>query len=248
MDLRGKTAVVTGGTGGLGYEICRALAREGVHVCLVYLKSEETAWSYAEQLSETGTKATAVQADITTEEGIDRMFEYAVQTFGGVDILVLDAAFKTTVPFSDTDALDKDIWEHIINFNLTSPYLAARKAAEYMRKQGGGRIVTISSVAGHQPLGSSIAYSVSKAALVHLTKCLAVGLAPDILVNDVAPGLMLGTRNTGNLTKDHVAKSIEASVLKKDVDKLNAAEAVILFCRTDSITGQSLLVDCGRVF
>jgi len=157
-------------------------------------------------------------------------------------------SYNESIPFQDLDTLDADKWRFILNYNLTSPYLAARKAAPYMRKRGGGRIVTISSVAGFKPSGSSIAYAVSKAGLVHLTRCLAVALAPDILINDIAPGLMEGTRMTDNLTREHVARSLNSAVLKKAADKDDVADAVLLFTKTDSITGQTLLIDAGSFF
>jgi len=248
MDIKGKVAVVTGATGGLGFRICLALAKEEVRLCLVYAKSKEKAEKNISELEKLGCEAVAVQADITTEDGIDSMFNFAATTYGGFDILVLDAAFNELIPFQDLDSLDAKKWHFIMNYNLTAPYLAARKAAPYMQKRGNGRIVTISSVAGFQPSGSSIAYAVSKAGLMHLTKCLSVALAPDILVNDVAPGLMEGTRITNNLTEEHIKKSLCTAVLKRAVDKDDVAEAVVLFTKTDSITGQSLVIDAGRVF
>jgi 3-oxoacyl-[acyl-carrier protein] reductase len=248
MDIKGKVAIVTGGTGGLGFRICLALAKEEVKLCLVYARSKEKAEENVRELEKLGCEAVAIQADITTEDGIDSMFSCAVAKFGGFDILVLDAAFNESIPFQDLDSLNAEKWRFILNYNLTAPYLAARKAASYLQKRGGGRIVTVSSVAGFNPLGSSIAYAVSKAGLIHLTRCLAVALAPDILVNDVAPGLMEGTRMTSNLMEEHIKSSLNSAVLKKATDKDDVADAVVLFTKTDSITGQSLIIDAGRVF
>lgn len=248
MDIKGKVAVVTGATGGLGFRICLALAKERVKLCLVYFRSKEKADDNLRKLEELGCEAVTVQADIRTEDGIDSMINFTVKKFGGLDILILDAAYNEYIPFQDLNYLDADKWEFILNYNLTAPYLAARKAAPYMKKRGGGRIVTISSIAGFHPSGSSIAYAVSKAGLIHLTRCLAVALAPNILVNDVAPGLMEGTRMTGNLTEEHIKKALSSAVLKKATEKDDVAEAVVLFTKTDSITGQSLIVDAGRVF
>ncbi len=248
MEIKGKVAVVTGATGGLGSRICAALAREGAKLCMVYGKSKEKAEAQVAEVAALGCEAIAVSADITTEEGIDAMLAAAVAAFGGVDILVLDAAYNESIAFSDLETLDADKWSYIVDYNLKAPYLAVRKAAPLMRKRGGGRVVTISSVAGVQPMGSSIAYAVSKSALIHLTKCLAVALAPDILVNDVAPGLMEGTRMTSRLTEEHVKTSVSGAALKRAASKDDVADAVLLFCRTDSVTGQNLIVDAGRVF
>lgn len=248
MDISGKVAVVTGATGGLGFRICLALAKEKVKLCLVYFRSKEKADENVQKLEKLGCEAVAVQADITTEDGIDSMLKFTVEEYGGLDFLVLDAAYNEYIPFQDLNYLDADKWGFILHYNLTAPYLAARKAVPYMKKRGGGRIVTISSIAGFHPTGSSVAYAVSKAGLIHLTRCLAVALAPDILVNDVAPGLMEGTRMTGNLTEEHIQKALDTALLKKATEKDDVAEAVVLFIKTDSITGQSLVVDAGRVF
>ncbi|MFA6505270.1 MAG: SDR family NAD(P)-dependent oxidoreductase [Treponemataceae bacterium] len=248
MDIKGKTAVVTGATGGLGWRICLALAKEGARLCLVYGRSKEKAEDHVKELASLGCEAVAVSADVTKEEGIDRMFAAAVTAFGGIDILVLDAAYNETIPFRDLETLDADKWSFIVDYNLKAPYLAARKVAPFMKKRGGGRIVTISSVAGAQPMGSSIAYAVSKAGVTHLAKCLAVALAPEILVNDVAPGLMEGTGMTGKLSEEQIKNSLSVSLLKRAADKDDVADAVAMFIRSDSITGQSLVVDAGRVF
>lgn len=248
MDISGKAAVVTGATGGLGWDICRALAREGVKLCMVYGTSVDKAAAQQQELAAGGCEAIAVQADISNQEGIDVMLKAAENAFGGIDILVLDAAYNESIPFRDLDALDADKWSHIIDFNLTAPYLAARATAPYMKQRGGGRIITVSSVGGNLPASSSIAYSVSKAGLQHLSRCLAVALAPDILVNDVAPGLLEGTRMTGRLTEEHFNRSKNSSALKKTVAKEDVAAAVVMFAKTDSITGQSLVIDAGRCF
>jgi 3-oxoacyl-[acyl-carrier protein] reductase len=176
------------------------------------------------------------------------MLAAATETFGGLDILILDAAYNKWIPFPDLQTLDAENWNYIMNFNLTAPYLAARSAAPLMKKRGGGRIVTITSIGGLQPQASSIAYAVSKAALIHLSKCLAVALAPEILVNNVAPGLMDGTLMTDNLSPEYAQKSRDSALLKKAAGKDDVAAAVTLMCKTDSITGQTLVVDAGKYF
>src|ERR1043166_10173633 len=103
--------------------------------------------------------------------------------------------------------------------NTTGPFLCARAVAPVMRSQGHGRIVNVGSVAGFQPGGSSIAYAVSKAALAHLTRCLAVALAPEVLVNCVAPGLMEGTVMTERMLPEQVQRSRDEAVLRRTVDK-----------------------------
>ena len=248
MKLEGKCAVVTGGTGGLGWRICRALAEKGMKIVLVYLNSREKAEGYTAELRSGGTEAVAVKADVTTDAGIAAMAGAAARNFGGADALVLDAAYNQWVPFGDLDALEPALWNKIIDYNLTAPYRAIRAMGPEMKKRGGGRIVTISSIAGFSPSGSSIAYCVSKAGLIHLTRCMAVALAPDVLVNGVAPGLMEGTRMTENLSPEYAENARKSTLIRKAADRDDVADAVRTFIATDSITGQTLIVDGGKVY
>ncbi len=247
MNLEGKTAVVTGGTGGLGWYLCKSLAEEKAKIVLIYLNSRDKAEGYVQELKAMGTEAVAVSVDVTTEEGIDKMVDAAESNFGGIDALVLNAAYNKWVNFSDLEALDPALWNDIINYNLTAPYLAIRKIGPKMRKSG-GRIVTISSIAGLYPGGSSIAYCVSKAGLIHLTRCMSVALAPSVLVNSVAPGLMEGTRMTENLAPEYADKARKSALIGKAADRKDVADAVKTFIETDSITGQTLAVDGGKFF
>ena len=198
MDLTGTTAIVTGGNGGLGQRICRALARAGANVAVVYNVSEDQARGVAAELRESGVQAEAFQCDVRSPEQVDALVSAVLETFGRLDILVNDAAYNIWIPFSDMDALTFEEWTKILDTNLTGPMLCTKAVAGPMRRGGAGRIVNISSIAGLGPQGSSIAYAVSKAGLIHLTRCMALGLAPEILVNCVAPGYIEGTRATAN--------------------------------------------------
>jgi 3-oxoacyl-[acyl-carrier protein] reductase len=97
-------------------------------------------------------------------------------------------------------------------------------------------------------MGSSIAYAVSKAGLIHLTRCMAVALAPETLVNCVAPGLLEGTRATSNLRHEQIERSASGSLLKKAADKDDCADMVVAMCRTETMTGQTVVIDSGRLF
>lgn len=248
MELRDRVAVVTGGTGGLGWRICRSLASAGMKIALVYVSSQQKAEQYVAELERDGASALAVRADVTGEDGVEAIIEQVEGGFGAIDVLVLNAAFNTMIAFEDLDSLDAEKWNYILNFNLSAPFLAMRRIGAAMKRRGQGRIITISSVAGLQPSGSSIAYSVSKAGLIQLTRCMAVALAPQVLVNSVAPGLMEGTRMTDNLSPEFAEKARVSALLKRAADKDDVADAVLTLVRTESITGQTLVVDSGKVF
>jgi 3-oxoacyl-[acyl-carrier protein] reductase len=123
-----------------------------------------------------------------------------------------------------------------------------KAVAPVMKKQGRGRIVNIASIAGLIPGGSSIAYAVSKAGLIHLTRCMSVALAPEVLVNCVAPGLLEGTRATANLSNAQIERSASGSLLKRAADKDDCADQVVTMCRTETMTGQTVAIDSGRIF
>ena len=130
-----------------------------------------------------------------------------------MDILVNNAAWNIGIPFTDLDALTPEIWDRVLETNLRGPYLLARAFAPHLRAHGAGRIVNIASVGGLYPASSSIAYSASKAGLIHLTRCLAVALAPDVTVNCIAPGLVEGTRMAQRIPEEVVQMERQQVVL-----------------------------------
>ncbi len=248
MELKDAVALVTGGNGGLGQRICHALAGAGCHVGVVYARSREEAQGVAGQLREKGVQAEAFPCDVTDPTQVQELAARALERFGRIDILVNDAAYNKWIPFQDLDALTCEEWNKILSVNLTGPMLCIKAVAPAMKRQGRGRIVNISSIAGLGPSGSSIPYAVSKAGLIHLTRCMAVGLAPEVLVNCVAPGYLEGTRATSNLDPAYRERAVAGTLIKRAADKDDVAEQVVAFCRTDSVTGQTLVIDGGRFF
>jgi len=249
MDLKGAVALVTGGNGGLGQRICHALAREGTHIAAMYAQSREQAEGVARDLaSRYQVNAAAFGCDITDPAAVGRLVGDVTARFGRLDILINDAAFNKSVAFPDLDNLTEALWDKIMAVNLTGPMRLIKAVAPVMKAQGGGRIVNISSIAGLSPTGSSIAYAVSKAGLIHLTRCMAVSLAPETLVNCVAPGLLEGTRATANLRPEMIQQNAAGSLLKKAADKDDCADMVVTMCRTETMTGQTIVIDSGRVF
>ena len=249
MDLRSTVALVTGGNGGLGQRICHALAREGAHIAVVYAQSKDQADGVAQDLaSRYQVNAAAFPCDLTDPAAVTKLVGDVVARFGRLDLVINDAAYNKSIPFPDLDNLTDEVWEKIMAVNLTGPMRLIKAVAPVLKKQGSGRIVNIASVAGLTPTGSSIAYAVSKAGLIHLTRCMAVALAPETLVNCVAPGLLEGTRATANLRAEQIERSASGSLLKKAADKDDCAEMVVTMCKTETMTGQTIVIDAGRVF
>ena len=248
MELQGAVAIVTGGNGGLGQRICQALARAGSHIVVVYAQSHGQAQEVASKLQETGVRAEALGCDVTNPQQVQGLVAKVLETFGRVDMLVNDAAYNKWIAFQDLDAMTYEEWQKILDVNLTGPMLCIKAVAPIMRRQGHGRIINIASIAGLMPSGSSIPYAVSKAGLIHLTRCMAVGLAPQVLVNCIAPGYLEGTRATANLDPDFQEQAKRGALLKQAADKDDIADQVVALCRTDSITGQTLVIDAGRFF
>ena len=228
MDLMGAVALVTGGNGGLGQRICHALAREGVHVAVVYAaKPRPGRGRRARPDRALPGQRRRLPCDITDGAAVEGWSARSPQRFGRLDILVNDAAYNQAIPFADLDRLTPEAWDKVMAVNLTGPMRLIKAVAPVMRAQGQGRIVNIASVAGLTPVGSSIAYAVSKAGLIHLTRCMAVALAPETLVNCVAPGLLDGTRATANLRPEMIERSAAGSLLKKPADKEDCADMVV---------------------
>ena len=249
MDLKGTVALVTGGNGGLGQRICHALAREGAHIAVMYAQSRDQAESVAREVAALHhVEAAAFACDITDDAAVAALTGEVTRRFGHLDILVNDAAYNKAIPFGDLDNMTLEVWDRIIAVNLTGPMRLTKAVAPLMKAQGRGRVVNISSVAGLHPTGSSIAYAVAKAGLIHLTRCMAVAMAPETLVNCVAPGFLEGTRATANLRPEQRERAMSSSVLKKTADKDDCADMVVTMCRTETMTGQTIVIDAGRVF
>jgi 3-oxoacyl-[acyl-carrier protein] reductase len=245
MDLRGKVALVTGGSGDIGGAICAALASAGCNVALTYVGNTAGAEATADAVRASGGEAHTIELDQRDEASIDAAASGLVERFGGCDILVNNAAWNIGIPFPQLDLLDGDTWDRVLETNLRGPFLLSRALAAPLAAGDGGRIVNIASVGGLSPGSSSIAYSCSKAGLIHLTHCLAVAMAPAVSVNCVAPGLVEGTRMALRLPENVAAGARRQAVLGKVGSAVDIADATVMLCRADTITGQTIVVDGG---
>ncbi|HLG69720.1 MAG TPA: SDR family NAD(P)-dependent oxidoreductase [Chloroflexota bacterium] len=240
MDLNGAAVVVTGGRGGLGSVICQAFVDAGSRVLAVDVIPPDSGRIIAGLAQH--------QADTATPEGTQSLVGAALAELGRIDVLVNNAGINKWVEFTDLDGMTDDLWDSILGTNLKGPWLCSKAVAPVMQRQQRGRIVSVASIAGLRPSGSSIAYCISKAGVIHLTRCLAVALAPHVLVNAVAPGLMEGTGMTVNLSDHFIEDTKKVSVLGQSARLEDVAAQIVAFARSDTITGQTVPVDAGVVF
>jgi len=222
LGLKGKTAIVTGGTRGLGKSVSMALAAEGVNIVVNYNSRSETAEQTVKEVIDTyGVGAVSIKADISTEEGAKALIDVADKEFGGADLLVNNAGVCPIRLIKDTPLWE---WEDTIRINLTGVFLTCREMVNSLIKRGvGGKIVNIASQAAYN--GSSrgkTPYAASKGGVVSFTTSLAKEVAKyDIRVNAVAPGMMYT-----ELTK---------SVLDAEMDKYNKQIPIGRIAQTEEV-------------
>jgi NAD(P)-dependent dehydrogenase (short-subunit alcohol dehydrogenase family) len=247
MDLAGKTAIVTGGATGLGKATCLKLAAAGANLAIVYSRSETEANETAAECQGLGVQALALRADVAVDADVRAMVNQTKARLGRIDILINDAGVTIFHPMSDLDGIDEADWDRLMDVNVKAHWLTARAVAPHMREQGNGAIVNVTSTAGLRPAGSSLPYCVSKAGAIMLTKTLAVALAPEIRVNNVAPGV-LGTRWWGDRVENQLAGFVRTAALKRPTPIEDVADAILQAISNDSMTGQTLVVDGGVYF
>lgn len=244
MELKGKVAIVTGGGTGMGKAISTLLGSRGVNVAVNYSRSEADAVQTAEELTRAGVEAMPIQADVSNAADVARMVEQAEKQFGRVDLLVNNAGYTAFVPMKDLDGMREDDWDRIMDVNVKGIWLCTKAAAPAMKRAGGGAVVNVASVAGMKVAGSSMAYAVSKAAAIHLTKCLALALAPDVRVNAVAPGLVV-TRWWAHAGEERLKQMSESLPLGHSVTPEQVASTMLELLTNEAITGQVVALDSG---
>jgi 3-oxoacyl-[acyl-carrier protein] reductase len=245
-DGESRVALVTGGGTGVGLEISRELARLGFRVAVSYARSEAEASANLEELRRAGSRVSLHRADIAVEADVDALIEAVYETHERLDVVVNNAGSTRFVPFANIAAVDAAVWDEVMNVNLRGTYLVCRAAALRMRGAGGGAIVNIASTSGLHPAGSSIPYAVSKAGIIHLTKALAVALAPEIRVNAVAPGLMMTRWWRGH--QKVADESLNATRFGRALDLADVAKTAVMLATNESISGQTMVVDLANVF
>ncbi|MFZ5595845.1 MAG: SDR family NAD(P)-dependent oxidoreductase [Bacillota bacterium] len=247
-DLKGKTALITGGGTGIGRAIAIELARLGAGVVVNYNRSGEAATETVNKIKSLGAGAVAVQADVTAEDQVKRLVEQTVSFGGGrIDILVNNAG--TLVQRCEIENMDLSLWQKIMDVNLTSAFLVSKHVIPVMKRQNSGRIINLASQAAHDGGGpGAIPYASSKAAIQAFTKGLAKELAPyNILVNCLSPGLITTRFHDQYNTPENRAWVCEKIPLKREgLPEEVAGAAVLLATGYGSyITGETIQVNGG---
>jgi len=242
MDVAGKVALITGGAR-IGRSVAEALARHGCGLALTYRSSRAAAEDAAAAARAAGVRAAVLRADVTDEAQVAAAVHDAEHELGRLDILVNLASTYEQTPLAGAGAR---AFSDAMDANARSVWLFAIHAAPAMRRAGGGRIVNVSDwlpVSGRPRYTRYTPYYVSKAAVMALTESLALELAPDVLVNAVAPGPILAPPG---LTPEEDAAVRRATPLGRWGGAEEIAKAVLFLVETDFITGESIRVDGGR--
>ncbi len=236
-----KTVFITGGSSGIGEEAVRQFAKLGYNVAFTFFKSNKNAQKIAQE-----TGAFAVYCDVSSSLSVNNAINEVVNTFGSIDILINNAGIDEFALFTD---ITDEMWERMINTNLSSAFYTSRAVLPYMITKKNGVIINVSSMWGQVGASCEVHYSVSKAGLIGLTKALAKEVAPsNIRVNCVAPGV-IDTDMNKNLSKE----DLEELKLDTPLGKIGKASDIvntILFLSSDDssfITGQIFGVNGGYI-
>ena len=243
FDLKGKTALVTGGNGGIGLGIAKGLVQAGAKVAIAG-RNEAKNQAAVKAL---GSNAIALQVDVNDEAAVKRMVADTVKAFGGLDILVANAGINVRKPPQD---YTMEEWHRIMDTNLSSVFACCQAAYPEMKKRGGGKIVTIGSMTSIFGFGVGPVYAATKGAVVQLTKSLASAWAKDnIQVNSILPGF-IDTDLTRNLRRNFPEaheRVVARTPARRWGEPADLAGTAVYFCSpaSDFVTGTALPVDGG---
>jgi NAD(P)-dependent dehydrogenase (short-subunit alcohol dehydrogenase family) len=232
-----KVALITGSTSGIGAATARRLAEDGYTVALHSARSVEAGQKMAKELN-----GSYHQADLADEAATRALVASVLDKHGRLDVLVNNAGLSIRIPHADLKAATPALWRQMLDVNLISPFILVAEAEAALRKAQ-GCIVNIGTHAGIRPKGSSIPYAASKAAFHHVTKLLALALAPDIRVNAVAPGLV-ETAMTAAWT-DMLETWNTRAPMKRPARPEDIADLVAALIANDYVTGEIIIADGG---
>lgn len=238
MENLSGVAIVTGSSSGMGAAIARRLAGAGMTVVVNSHSSVEAGETVAAEVG-----GTYEQGDVGVETSADALVARVVERYGRLDLLVNNAGTTVTVPHADLEGATTEVWRRILDVNVMGAWHMSTAAVPHLKASPAGHIVNITSLAGQRPIGSSIPYAVSKAAVDHLTRLLASALGPEVRVNAIAPGFIDTPWTAG---WDEVREQVTGSIpLRRAGQPEDIADAVVGLHRSIYVTGQILAVDGG---
>jgi len=243
MKSSSPVALITGSTSGIGAAVARRLSREGYAIVLHSRNSADAGHALAAEL---GTAA-YVQADLAHDADRVRLIREAIAVWGRLDVLINNAGISRAIPHTDLAAVTPAIWQELHEVNVVAPFRLVAEAESALREAAlrgcPGCVINVSSHAGVRPKGASIPYAATKAALNHVTRLLALSLAPDIRVNAIAPGLV-DTPLTADWTQ---AQQLwrERAPMRRAASPEDIAQVVMMLVTSEYLTGEILLSDGG---
>lgn len=233
-------ALVTGGAVRVGRAIASALAEDGYRLVIHYNTSAGPAEELVDQIRSNGGEAVAIGADLADAEAVRRLAREAVDAFGGIDVLVNNAS---TFPVERLEEVDEELWDHSMAVNLKAPFFLIRHLAATLRERRGA-VINMADVDGIQSWGTYVAHGIGKAGLLHLTRVAARALAPEVRVNAIAPSTVLPTEN---LSAEHLQQLADKAPLKRHGSPEDVVRAVRYLLAADFVTGQTMVLDGGRL-
>jgi len=245
MELEGKTAIITGGSLGIGASIAVELARAGANIAINYRKHETEAKEVAKQIQKLGKKCLAIKADVTNYNDAELMFKQVKKEIGRIDILVCNAGINIDRVIWKMSEKD---WDNVINVNLKGYFIYNKLASEYFKEQRFGKIVNITSINGLRGKFGQTNYSASKGGIIALTKALAKEVGKfNVNVNAVAPGMVM-TEMAKNMPPEFLQKAVDETVLGRIATTKDIANVVVFLCteKARHITGEVIKVDGGQ--
>jgi 3-oxoacyl-[acyl-carrier protein] reductase len=247
--LKGQVALVTGSSRGIGRAIALKFAEHGANVVVNYVEDKQGADETKAAAEAAGVKALLIQGDVSRSEDVERLVGETYNHFRRLDVLVNNAGLAIPVPLGDLKSLTEENWDKTMNVTLKGTFLCCRAAAPLMADQPqGGKIINIASIGGLGALGSSAAYSAAKAGVISLTRTLAVGLAPRILVNAIAPGA-IDTDFFKGRSEEQMQRIRTQNILRRLGRVSEIADMALFLVEHGSfITGQVFVVDGGTIF
>ena len=241
-------ALVTGASTGIGRAAAVALAAAGFDVAINYSASEGAARETARMAAEAGAKTVLVRADVSDDPAVRRMLAEVTEAFGRLDALVNNAGTTTNVGPKDFDAMTPEEWDRVFAVNVRGVFQVTRAAIPLLRAARGS-VVNTASIVGLRPGPQPLPYAASKAAVVSLTKLLALNLGPEIRVNAVAPGWMEGDwmeRMLGERYDDLMGRRAKATPLRRVIDAADVAEVIVnLIVSNKMVNGEVVVIDGG---